>query len=240
MIYVLNTTTDDSRTVIEQGFAGNAEVIDLPDRGKPAALRAGDTSAPHTNSVYLDADVIVDKATITALLERLHDGSADLVAPRIVVDLVHSKGQALRVSRVWANQLLRRQDAYMNCTAFSAAGLHRRGPWADVLADDDWARDRIDPMRRKIVETAQGHILPPRDLKSWLAARARWIRGSWQLRQRNETARLVFSRTRPQGTLMDLVVYYAVRFAAEPIAHLHRFRDEGWERDDSTRVKTDG
>lgn len=239
LIYVLNATFDESRAVIEQVYVGDAQILDLPNPGKTAALRAGDLAAPHSCTVYLDADVLIDKSTITALIEPLQQGHADLVAPKIMVDLTEVEGLALSVGRVWANQLLRRQDAFMNCSAFSAAGLQRRGPWADVLADDDWARDRIHPTRRKIIETTQAHIMAPRDIKSWIAVRARWIRGTRQLKQKGEAGPFPCSITRPKGTMWDLAVYYAVRLTAEPIARLHQFNDERWERDNSTRVRTD-
>lgn len=237
VVYVLNATTDDSHAVIQSFFGDGADVVSLPDPGKPAALRAGDRAARHSITFYLDADVVVGDETFALLLAPLLDGSADLVAPRLVCDLSQSSGTALRVGRVWADQLSRRTNAFMGCTGLSAAGLQARGPWIDIIADDDWARNRIDPSRRKRVDAARVTIDPPRDIKSWLHVRARWIKGSRELKQRG------FAKTegpdgsaRPQGAFADLLAYYAVRLLAEPVVLWHQFSGVRWARDESTRV----
>lgn len=239
VIYVLNGTTDDSDLVIHSVFGQTACVITLPVAGKTHALRAADAVSRHSLRVYLDADIIIAPDTFRALLKPLTDGRADLTAARLVADLSQSRGLALRVGRVWADQLARRQDAFLCCTAMNEAGLQRRGAWPDVIADDDWARNRIDSTRRIIVETAMAYMLPPRDLLSWVKVRARWIRGARELK-RLEQHDLRVDRVGPQGSLPDLAIYYLTRLGAEPLALLQQGARYRWGTDYSTRGRKDG
>jgi len=234
VIYVLNATTDNSAAVIAQVFGDAVQIIMVPTPGKTVALNAGDAAAGPGIRVYLDADVTVAPDLFEKLLEPLTAGTADLVAPRIVVDLDQAGPAAKRIGRVWADQLWRREDAFMNCVVFSSNGQRARGSWPDVLADDDWARDQIDPARRLIVQDAYVRITAPLSLKGWLIIRARWIRGRRAL-FRLESKRAPQTWVRPRGGLLDLLLYYVVRVLAEPVAFAQTLLGVEWGRDESAR-----
>ena len=234
VIYVLNATADQSAAIIQQVFADQALIIQTRIPGKTAALNVGDQAAGGGICVYLDADVTVAPNIFRLLLSPLEDGTADLVAPRLEIDLRLSGPLARRIGRVWADQMMRRPDAFMCCTAFSPDGQSQRGPWPDVLADDDWARGRINTARRKIVETAQATIIPPGDLPGWLTVRARWIRGSRELRRLGLLGPAPV-RVPPRGKKLDMASYYAVRLAAEPVAMMQQLVGTNWGRDESSR-----
>lgn len=236
VIYVLNATTDDSSLVIRNVFGHTAHIINLPIASKTGALRAADSVSTHTLRVYLDADIIVEAHTFSALLKPLIDGHADLTSARLIADISQCHGLALRISRVWADQLSRRHDAFMCCTAINETGLQQRGPWPDIFADDDWARNRIHPSRRMIIETAKAYMSPPQDIKNWLKVRVRWIRGSKELKRistkENYTS---VTSVKPKGSLLDLTVYYVIRLAAEPLVYLQKNTHDYWGTDNSTR-----
>lgn len=234
IIYVLNATQDESASIIRATFDRQAAIIEMDRPGKAIALRAGDAASSRSIRVYLDADVWVEPDIFGNLLIPIISGQADLVAPKIRANLSDSKGLSRRVSRVWADQLDRRKDAFMCCTAFSENGLGLRGIWPTILADDDWARSQIPTDRRIIVDTAKIEISPPRDLASWLRVRARWIRGTRELRQ-FRTLSQPHQKVRPRGRLPDLAVYYFVRALAEPLASFQRWVGADWGRDISTR-----
>lgn len=232
--YVLNATSDQSGDIIQRVFDDRVQIIQMQAPGKTAALNAGDQAARSGMRVYLDADIIVAPNIFHLLLTPLQEGTADLVAPRFDVNLEFSGPVARRVGRVWADQMMRRPDAFMGCTAFSPQGLRQRGPWPDVLADDDWARGRIDPTRRRIVEAARAQISTPCNLLDWLNVRARWIRGGRELR------RLGIQGADPvrvplRGKMADVASYYAVRMVAEPTAIIQQLAGINWGRDESSR-----
>lgn len=233
VIYVLNGTHDHSAAVIRQVFGNNAQIITLAKAGKTRALNAGDAASEALFRVYLDADVTVTGETFYALLAPLLDGSADLVAPRLISDFDEMGGLALRVARVWADQLNRRGDAFMCCTAFNKQGLTQRGPWPEVLADDDWARDQIMPSRRLVVDAAQAHISPPRKIGSWLVVRSRWRRGARQLKRLGNRKHV--AAPKPRGSLIDLGVYFTVQILAEPLSYALPIFGVAWGKDTSTR-----
>lgn len=236
--YVLNATTDGSASVIRRVFGDHAQIIRLDAPGKTSALNKGDSAVKESTRVYLDADVMVTPGMFGALLGPLADGTVDLTAPRIEIEPGQAGPVARRVNRVWADQVLRRPDAFMNCTAFGPTGLRARGPWRPLLADDDWARERIDPARRMIVQEARARITLPRDLTGWLTIRARWIRGQRELR-RLGLAGTPKPRVQPRGTLPDLAAYYTVRLAAEPVALVQQWVGTDWGRDHSSREPHD-
>lgn len=234
-IYVLNATQDNSAEIITQTFGAKVRLIELATSGKTAALRAGDAASRHSLRVYLDADITISPDIFQELLAPLMRGQADLVAPRIMVDLDALSGLALRVGRVWADQLERRPDAFLACTAMNEAGLRSRGIWPDLLADDDWARNQISPDRRLIVTQTWIKISPPRDLLNWLKVRARWIQGSKQLRKLDPQTPSP-QRVPPHGTLPDLLTYYTVRVLAQLLAYFQQWVGVDWNRDNSTRT----
>lgn len=233
-IYVLNGTDDDSADVVSAVPDLWARIVEVAAAGKAGALTAGDRAATRGVRFYLDADVFVPPGAFAALLAPLLDGRADLVAPRIRVDFEGAGPLSRRVGRVWGDQLARRPDAFMALTGYGPDGLRRRGPWRDLMADDDWARDRIAPHRRAIVEGVVVGIEGPRDVASWIAVRSRWLRGRRELRRAVPgTARP--RRVAPRGSSLDLAAYLAVRLAATPVAMVHDARRAGWSVDRSTR-----
>lgn len=236
VIYVLNNTTDDSDSVIRHVFGQAAHILNLPIAGKTRALRAADNVSKQSLRVYLDADIMVETHTFPALLKPLIEGHADFTSARLIADLSQCHGLALRVSRVWADQLSRRHDAFMCCTAINTAGLQQRGSWPDILADDDWARNRIHLSRRMIIEAAKAYMSPPQDMKNWLKVRARWIRGTRELKHISTKENYTpASPVKPRGTPLDLTLYYAIRLAAEPLARLQKNTLHRWGTDNSTR-----
>ena len=232
--YILNATTDNSADAIRQTFGTRARIMHLETPGKAIALNRGDQASRESTRVYLDADVTVQPEMFRRLLAPLMDGTADLTAARLTVEAGPDGPVARRVNRVWADQVSRRTDVFAGCTAYGPAGLSARGPWPNVLADDDWARERIAPSRRRIVDAARAQIRLPRDLTGWLAARARWIRGQRELRSLG-LAGPPTPRVQPRGSLPDLGVYYAVRLAAEPVALMQHWAGVDWGRDHSSR-----
>ena len=234
VIFVLNGTNDESADVIAQTFGSAAKVIDLADAGKTRALRSGDEASAHGFRVYLDADVMVGRNLFRQLLAPLRNGEADLTAPRLIADLTGCHGLAFSVARVWSDQLARRPDAFMCCTAFSPAGIARRDVWPDLIADDDWARNRIEPQRRRIIESATAVISPPRTVLGWLRVRSRWASGARELR-RLGFAEKAPRRTTPRGVPRDLAIYYSVRLLAQGLSYFSAGSAGSWARDDSTR-----
>ena len=234
VIYVLNATTDQSASVIRKAFGSRAVIVELPEAGKTLALSAGDAAAQYGTRVYLDADVTVAADIFQKLLAPLRDGTADLVSPRIQVEFGRAGPLARRVGRVWADQMARRPDAFMCCTVLSPKGIEIRGPWPDILSDDDWQRDRINPARRMVVETASINIIAPSNLLGWLTVRARWIRGRKELEHLNPEAPHA-AWVQPRGTIPDLAAYYGVRLAAEPVAFVQERIGITWGRDHSSR-----
>lgn len=233
-IYVLNATTDGSAEVLRAVPGLEPLIVERASPGKARALASGDRAARSGVRFYLDADVRVAPGTFEAMAAPLAQGRADLVAARIRVSVDGARPVPRRVGRIWGDQLARRPDAFMALTGYGPDGLRARGPWPDVIADDDWARNRIAPSRRLILEDVTVEIDAPRTVADWIAVRARWLRGSRELRR-------LFPggpppvRTALRGDPLDLAAYLAVRLAAVPVSRLQEAFGAGWSVDRSTR-----
>ena len=180
LVFVCNGCTDDSAALVRR-LAPRAHVLDLPQRGKTAALNLGDGAVRAFPRFYVDADVTLAPGDLGRLARVLERAEADLVAPAYRFDLGHCTPVARAIARVWLRLPYARNAPFQSVLGLSAQG---RGMWdrfPDVLADDLFIAGRVPPERRRIVEDVTLTTRPPRDFATWVQTRVRWRRGELQL-----------------------------------------------------------
>lgn len=239
LVYVCNGCTDGSAAVVRALAGPRARVIELARAGKPAAIRAGEAATAAFPRVYLDADVWISGAALTALAAELGEGGAELVAPRLVADIRGAGRAAALVTRAWMASRHMRTEGFHSLLGVSAAGRARWGRFPDLINDDDFVTGRIPPERRRI-STVRATIRPPLTFWSWVRVRERWIRGQ------REMARQGLAVPRTGGRLASHLA--ALRrgevaatgcfLAARTLAWLlAATRDGGWYRDRTSRTR---
>jgi hypothetical protein len=218
------------------------QVLDRSEPGKAAALVAGDEVSRHFPRVYVDADVVLDGASLLALVRALDVPEPRLATPTRRLDL-GTAGPLVRLYyRTWERlQQARGDQLGGGVYAVNAAGRRRWDAFPSGIADDYFVHTRFRPHERVQVPGAVSVVRPPRTIGALLGVRARVYAG-------NDQHALVHGRLerpapryglllRDPVALLGLPVYAAIVLTAKRAAR--RRVDQGtteWTRDTSGRA----
>jgi glycosyltransferase involved in cell wall biosynthesis len=190
VIVVVNGSDDDTAHVAARfesavsAREGSLTVLELPDRGKPAALNAGDAIATGEVCVYLDADVTISPSTISALTAALRHDGTELAAPELRVRPPNSRLVRAYVT-VWTRlPYVIDGGAALGVYAVSATGRARWRRYPKILADDTYARLHFRAPEVTIVKDASVTVRFPEKVREMVAVRARLFLGIWELREK--------------------------------------------------------
>lgn len=238
VVVVANGCTDATATIARR-FP--AEVLELSEGNKAAALNAGDDACASGRRIYVDADVVLDGRSLHLLIEALDEPGPLLATPRLRHELA---GAGLLVRCYWrAWQRLRdvRGD-HLGCGVYAvnAAGRARWGRFPDGTADDYHVHTRFSPKERVQVPGAQSVVRPPLTVASLLAVRTRIYAGMQEHRAELGQLERPRRRLRPLVTdplaLLSLPVYAALTLVAKRRAtRVAATVGRQWARDDSAR-----
>jgi glycosyltransferase involved in cell wall biosynthesis len=242
VIVACNGCTDRTAD-IARGFGPPVRMIEIAQASKTAALNAADELATGFPRFYVDADVVLDLASIRAMAAVLERGDALLAAPSLRMDLSKTTWPVRAYYRVWTglpyNQVMVGTGAY----GLSRAGCARFCLFPDLIADDGFVRFCFSPEERVRVDSAYSWVDPPRTLSGLIKIKTRSRLGFYQHRQalrsrpadRKSFAGLLRTFL-PRPSLWPWLPLYAgislfVRLRAA--RQLRALGATGWERDDS-------
>lgn len=182
VIVACNGCTDRTAE-IARGFGPPVRVIEIAHASKVAALNAADELATGFPRFYVDADVVLDLASIRAMARVLERGDALLAAPTLRMDLSHTTWPVRAYYRVWTslpyNQVMVGTGAY----GLSRAGRARFGRFPNLIADDGFVRFSFSPAERVRVDGAFSWVDPPRSLTGLIKIKTRTRLGFYQHRR---------------------------------------------------------
>lgn len=245
----------DATVGVARSFAATAadagvalEVLDLPGRGKPSALDAGDRVAAHGTRCYLDADVVLSTGALTEVARALQEPGVHLAAPRLRPERT---GTVLTdaYSAVWfASPSTTRQVVGCGFYAVSAEGRLRWSTFPDIHSDDKYVRLLFSPGEQRVVQSATMTVCLPTDVRELLAVRGRWTRGNRELgRLHPELAAREHRRRHMALTALEVLRRPRLWRHAGPALVVHvggwaysrrRVRRGTWERSLSAAVRT--
>lgn len=244
VVVVVNGCRD--RTAQVAAGVPGVRVVDLPAPGKPGALNAGDAAVAAFPRVYLDADVVVDAATLRRLVSRLAAPGPAVGAPRVAFDVT---GRPLLVRcfyAVWRR--LPYVDESMVGTglyALNAEGRGRFGAFPEQLTADDLFVQRLfAPSEVRVLDDVAFTVRTPRDLRSLLAVRTRVAFGNAQLartgrdgggRSTTSTGRALLRLIGRRPWLAPAALVY-VAVTVHSRLRARRSTAGIWQRDDSSRL----
>ncbi len=146
VLVVVNGSTDATADVA-RAFAAetghDVRVHELRAASKIHAVRTGLALAAPGVCVVVDADVVLDADTLSALVDALEAvGDAERIAcPRLVVDASGSRRLVQAYYRTWtALPYVRRSMVGSGVYALNAAATRRVGELPPVINDDGWVR----------------------------------------------------------------------------------------------------
>ena len=237
---------DDRTAAIAATFGADVTVVDIPDRSKQAALRAGNDRAGTFPRVYVDADVELGTADVVALAAAFGEPGVLAAAPERVVPY-DGVGVLVRCYYdVW--QALPQVRAGLfgrGVVAVSRAGYDRIAALRPVLSDDLAMSEAFGHGERRVVSRSRVIVRPPRTIADLLRRRIRVHMGNAELDRlggRSESSRtsartlLGLLRERP-GLLARLPVFVGVGVTAKLAAKRRASRPGApiWLRDESSR-----
>jgi glycosyltransferase involved in cell wall biosynthesis len=185
VIVVCNGCTDQTAS-LARAEAG-VDVIELDVANKSAALNEGDLVARgEFPRIYLDADVTIDLASLSALARAGNEGAVLALAPTRTFDTSGSP---------W---LIRRYFEGLETIPFLVAsdvvhldgrglyvvtqeGRGRFGEFPALLADDTFFDRMFDRGEKRTVEDARCSPTVPSSFRQLLREKARTVEGAWQL-----------------------------------------------------------
>ncbi len=244
-VYVIcNGCTD--RTADVARSVGGVTVIELQEASKAAALEASRDHVRCWPAVYVDADVVIDTASLRLLVERLAAADGVLVAgPQRVLEDDGLSWPLRQYYRVWERLPAVRTGLFgRGVVAVAARGYNRIAALPRVIADDVAFTAAFAPEERVVVPEARVRIWPARTWGALLRRRVRAVQGMNQVRGVAEVdappptgLRDLAGVVRSDSSLLPgLVIFVMVTLAARARERWRRRRGSAeWLRDDSSR-----
>jgi glycosyltransferase involved in cell wall biosynthesis len=200
VIVVANGCTDGTAEVARS--FGRVLVVDLPEAGKAAALRAGDAIATHLPRIYLDADVPLSAAGAQSLARAVaQPGIHAATGRRRVV----TRGSALPVRAYYAvnRRLPVFQDGLFGrgVIALSAAGRSRFDEFPELIADDLFLDSLFESREKQHLDNVVTTVTAPHRTSQLIGRLAR-------VRSGNRTMRMAVAARPANNTswLKDVVL----------------------------------
>jgi glycosyltransferase involved in cell wall biosynthesis len=185
VLVVCNGCSDDTAEIARQ-FGPPVRVLETEVPSKTNALNLGDDAALGFPRVYMDADVVIDLASLRQLAGALVNGSVLACAPKPLSVFGPNASWSVRAFyRLWM-ALPHIQDGMIaaGVYAISEAGRRRFEKFPDIIADDGYVRLLFEPHERLLVEGAISEVREPLTLGDLLKIKTRSRLGEMQLWQR--------------------------------------------------------
>ena len=227
-------------------------VIDRPEKGKAAALNAGDRVATGFPRIYLDADIIVPPGGVAALAARLAETPLALaVVPRRRLD---TEGRPWPVRAYFSiNEKL---PAFRNglfgrgMIALSEQGRARFDEFPAMIADDLFLDAQFTDAEKTEVSNVEVVVAVPFTTRDLVRRLVRVRRGNAHMRAAGAAGQLnvrVRSADRwawlrdvvlPDPRLLPAALPYVLITTLAGLLARRRVRQgDGWGRDESTRAR---
>jgi glycosyltransferase involved in cell wall biosynthesis len=250
VIVVCNGCSDATAAVAGE-FGTAVRVIETDVPSKSNALNLGDAAATRFPRIYLDADVILDLASIRRLSEALQRRGILAAAPRVDTVFTADCDWAVRAFYdFWmALPFVREGMMAAGVYAMNEAGRARFGQFPDVIADDGFCRLQFTPNERVEVADAVSRVVAPGRFSDLVKIRSRSRLGVYQLQTRFPELYASERRSKRYGHTLGYVLKRVDLYpAAIPfifVTVLSRLRarrqrrligEYVWERDNSSRV----
>jgi glycosyltransferase involved in cell wall biosynthesis len=250
VLVVCNGCSDDTAD-IARGFGDPVKVLESEVPSKVHALNLGDRIARGFPRLYLDADIVIDLASVRRIVEVLDAGPALAAAPRPENVFLPGTRWPVRVYYRFWKELPYVQEGMIAAGAYamSEAGRQRFDQFPDVVADDGYVRMVFEPHERVQAAGAISHVLAPLTLADLVRTRTRSRLGVLQLRQKfpdlahreaktKRYVRSLFYMLRKYEFYIGAPVYGFVIAVSWLRARrqLSKIAQYVWERDESSRT----
>lgn len=182
VLVLCNGCTDDTAARARL-TAPWANVIELDEASKPAALDAGDAVATGFPRAYIDADVQIGAAAVRALFAAVND-EVLAVSATPVYDLSRSTPIVRSHYAIWARMAANSQGIAGTCAmAVSAQGRARFLSWPRLIGDDYFLDGQFARFEKRRIPNAIVVRPAPRGLRDCISRKARVHQGNVDVRR---------------------------------------------------------
>ena len=220
-------------------------VLELPEPGKAAAIRAAEARCPALPRVYLDADSVVSGRAVLDVVEATRSGAV-AARPPLRYDTTACSWPVRRYYRARARVPSLEADLCgAGFYALSREARERFAEYPDVTGDDLFAARIVAADEVTIVQTEPVEVRPARTSRSLLWVLRRVVRGNRELTASHAalaapttrtTSGSIFQQLRRPATVVDACIFTAFAVTARVLVRLEAPQaGTAWERDDSAR-----
>ena len=219
-------------------------VLDLPEPGKVAAIRAAERQTSALPRVYLDADVEVGGEAVTAVLQAAANG-AIAARPPFRYDVSACTWPVRRYYAARSRlESLESELCGAGIYAFSAEARQRFDEFPLITGDDLFAARIVRPGEVEVVPAEPVVIHPARNTRSTLRVLKRVVRGNREfavshpdlaINSTSTTSSGLKQQLRRPSTFVDAAIYAGFAIASRVMVRFDRSAP-AWERDDSSRA----
>lgn len=226
------------------------EVLDLPVASKTSAINAAERLCAPGSRIYLDADLVLERGVVPALIRELSSAEPLLVSPGVKYDTSRSSAGVRMFYDVFRRLPHVAEQMTGGMYGVTPQGRQRFGQFPRATADDRYVKRRFAAHERRILRESF-IVQTPRDLGSLIRIRRRIARGNRELTvlsniegsygeayasTRVATGRALLRLVKGEPALLPHAVAYTLVVAIARLT-VGRKTGERWERDESTRMR---
>ena len=249
VLVVCNGCSDDTAQIARQ-FGSPVRVLETDVPSKTNALNLGDAAAQGFPRIYVDADVVIDLASIRALATVLLEDKMLACSPEPINVFDPKASWSVRAYYRFWMALPYVQDGMIaaGVYALSEAGRQRFQQFPDIIADDGFVRLHFGLDERKLVQGAQSEVRAPLSLRDLMKIKTRSRLGELQLwklypdlcsrdLKTKHYSNAMFEILRQPSLYFAVIPYLYVNLISRIRANLKFWSSERyvWERDISSR-----
>jgi glycosyltransferase involved in cell wall biosynthesis len=246
IIVIANGCSDRTAAVAEQ-FRPAVTVVEVADASKAHAIRTGDSLAVGWPRAYVDADVVIDRNSVSRMASVLTAHGLLACAPTRDIHLRKSSVLVRCYYRVWERLPQVRSGLFgRGVVMVSEEGGRRLEMLPSIMSDDLAMSEAFTSEESRVIEQASVIINPPRTVSDLVKRRVRVVTGNVQADERElrgqssrTSVRTLASMVRQDPTLaIFLPSFLGVTAVARVRARRAvRSRDfTTWLRDESSRA----
>ena len=247
-IFVVCNGCSDETAAIARECGPDVRVIETQVASKSHALNLGDRAARGFPRFFVDADIVIDIASVRAVAAVLEEGKFLAAAPRLQIDLTGCSWGIRAYHEIWM-QLPYVTDNMLGSGVYAVSerGRTRFDSFPDVIADDEIVRLAFADAEKTSVEEASFLVSLPTTLRSLIHINVRRLAGLIEMREREpETTsedgqrqrRALLALFKQPALWPSLAVYVGVKLST---SLLYRWRErfgrhKDWTRDETSRT----
>ena len=182
IIVVCNGCTDNTAKNIEHDFP-DVIVIETDVASKTNALNLGDGIAKGFPRFYVDADILMDGASIMKMADLMDKSAVLAASPKLDLDLERRPWSIKAFYQIWAKLPYVQNEAIgSGVYALSEQGRRRFHSFPPLIGDDAYVRCLYLPNEKKVIEEVSFTIFPPNNILDLIRIKSRVKAGNYQLK----------------------------------------------------------